>query len=303
MSVQERSFGSDFKKFFGRGLAILLPSVLTLLILWHLFMFVYSNVGKPINRGVQLIVLEVTPRIVPDERLPGWFTPGREDLERHAAWRERNDLRPLEGAALRREVRKRQLNRFWSQHWYLEATGLFVAILLIYLVGLLLGNFLGRRMYSRLEAMLSRVPGFKQLYPHMKQLVDLIMGERPMAFNRAVLVQYSREGLWTVGLVTGNSMQYIRDEAGGECLSVFVPSTPTPFTGFTITVRKDEAVELPITIDQAIRFIITGGALTPDEQRVMGRDVALPDARTGRFEREVRPAETEGGDAPGDRRE
>jgi uncharacterized membrane protein len=134
----------------------------------------------------------------------------------------------------------------------------------------LLGGYVGRRLYTRLESLISRIPGFKQVYPHVKQLVDLIMGDRPTSFKRAVLVQYPRRGIWTVGLLTGSSMKDIHQAAETECVSIFIPSTPTPFTGFTITVPRNEIIDLPITIDEAIRFFITGGALVPEKQLPTG---------------------------------
>jgi len=131
---------------------------------------------------------------------------------------------------------------------------------------MLLGGLIGRRLYARVEKLLARVPGFKQVYPHVKQVTEMIIGDRPLAFNRVVLVEYPRKGIWTVGLVTGDSMRTIREAAGADTLSVFIPSTPTPFTGFTITVLKDEVVDLPVQVDAAVRFLITGGVLVPDRE-------------------------------------
>lgn len=261
-----RTFGQDFKQFFGRGLAILLPSVLTLWILWQLALFVYSNVGEPINRSVRLVIIEVTPRVVSDERLPSWFRVSREEIE---AARQRPEFRSTARATddrVRRYVRSEKLRDFWNDHWYLEMTGLLVAIVLIYFVGVFLGGLIGRRIYTRLEKLFSRVPGFKQVYPHVKQVTEMVLGERPIAFNRVVLVQYPRKGIYTVGLVTGSSMRSIRSEVGSDVVSIFVPSTPTPFTGFTITVPKDEVIDLPVKVEEAIRFFITGGVLVPDKE-------------------------------------
>ncbi len=277
---RKRGFWSDFRKFFGRGLAILLPSILTLWILWTLFRFVYQNVGEPINAGIRLVIIEVVPKVAgageaaPDGtrriRVPDWYVVRESQIVNYLRHqRERGANIPREGesgyaAAFDRgrgELRREQFGDWWNSHWYLEATGLFVAIILIYLAGLLLGNLLGRKIYTALERWLAKIPGFKQVYPHVKQVVDLIMGERAMAFNKAVLVQYPRKGIWTVGLLTGDSLKTVADQAGGPVVSVFIPSTPTPFTGFTINVPKDDAIDLPITIDQAIRFIITAGVL------------------------------------------
>jgi len=115
-----------------------------------------------------------------------------------------------------------------------------------------------------LERLWSQVPGFKQIYPHVKQVVEMIMGEKRVAFSKAVLIQYPRKGIWTVGLVTGHSLSVVREHIGKETYSIFISSTPAPFTGFTITMPVEETIELPISIDQAMRFIITAGVLSDD---------------------------------------
>jgi len=261
-----RTFMGDFKQFFGRGLAIVLPSVLTLWILFYLIVFLYNNVGRPINQGVRVAVIEVMPRIVDNEDLPAWFKVTPEEVE---LVRERSDVRGIAEMSeekVRQIVRRERFRETWNQYFMLEASGLFIAIGLFYFAGLLLVGFIGRRVYGKIEAFLKRIPVFKQIYPHVKQVTEMILGEKPLAFNRVVLVEYPRKGIWTVGLVTGGSMRSIREQAGVDTLSVFIPSTPTPFTGFTITVAKSEAVDLPIGVEEAVRFFITGGVLVPDRE-------------------------------------
>lgn len=262
------TFSSDFRRFFGRGLAVLLPSVLTLWLLWTAFVFVFNNVAEPINRGIRAVVLEVAPLVVPaDEgRQPQWFRITSEERETYLA--ARPALRGAPDHRADREIRSAKFRQFWEAHWYLSASGLIVAIALIYLAGVLLGGLIGRRMYARLEALISRIPGFKQVYPHVKQLVDLIIGDKPMAFKRVVLVQYPREGIWTLGLVTSPSLKAVTDPARGPCVAIFIPSTPTPFTGFTITVPERDVIDVPMSIDEAIRFVLTGGVLIPPHQRI-----------------------------------
>jgi uncharacterized membrane protein len=119
--------------------------------------------------------------------------------------------------------------------------------------------------YAAIEAFLSRLPGFKQVYPHMKQLVNLVIGERTIAFKRVVLVEYPRKGVWSMGLVTSPSMRAVTEQAGEPAVAVFVPSTPT-FTGVTISVPESDVIDLPISIDEAVRFVLTGGVLIPEGQ-------------------------------------
>lgn len=276
---EHHTFTGDFRRFFGRGLAILLPSVLTLWLLFQAFGFVFDTVAAPINAGIRSSILWVTPRVVEEDQLPTWFRVTQADLDQYQRHLSVAPLvTPMDEAELRSEVRRLKFKRVWSANWYLEATGLIAAIVLIYLSGLLLGNFLGRRLYLRVEGLIARIPGFKQVYPHVKQVVDLVMGEQKLAFSRVVLVEYPRNGLWTVGLVTSNSLPSIAAAAGGPVLSVFIPTSPTPFTGFTINVRREDVIDLPVAIDEAIRFVITAGVLAgrDEEQPMATMDASAP---------------------------
>jgi uncharacterized membrane protein len=262
------TFASDFRRFFGRGLAVLLPSILTLWLLWTAFVFVFNNVAAPINRGLRWIVIETTPFVVAPEpeKHPGWFRVTEPEREQFLLTTEGQAFRGATPRRVEREIRFIKFRKFWSSHWYLEGAGFLVAITLIYLAGLLLGGYFGRKLYGRIEYAISRVPGFKQVYPHVKQLVELIIGDKPMAFKRVVLVEYPRKGIWTLGLVTSNSMQAAVDSAGGPCLAVFIPSTPTPFTGFTLNIPERDVIDVPISVDEALRFVLTGGVLVPERQ-------------------------------------
>ncbi|MFG0286195.1 MAG: DUF502 domain-containing protein [Phycisphaerales bacterium JB039] len=291
------TFTGDFKRFFGRGLAVLLPSILTIWILVQAFIFVFNTIAEPINTGIRLAVIQaadVAPWLIPDgTAVAGALEVTDAELEQFRATQSQESRRfrspggEFDTDRARTYLRRLQFSEFWSSHWYLAGTGLVVAIILIYLAGVLLGGLIGRRVYARVEKLIARIPGFKQVYPHVKQLVDLVMGERPIAFNRVVLVEYPREGLWTVGFVTGSSLSQARKAAGGEVLSVFIPSTPAPFTGFTITVRARDAIDLPLSIDEAIRFIITGGALVP------GKDTAPAGVTAERVRQALQSVETD----------
>ena len=151
---------------------------------------------------------------------------------------------------------------------------ILLAVLAVYVAGRLLGGFLGRRVQRRIEDVITTVPIFKQVYPYVKQVVDFIFSDdKPIKFNRVVVVQYPRPGIWSVGLVTGSTMKSIQDESG-DAVTIFIPSSPTPFTGYTITVPKTDVRELPISIDEALRFTISGGVLVPPHEALPATDGA-----------------------------
>ncbi|HZW09913.1 MAG TPA: DUF502 domain-containing protein [Phycisphaerales bacterium] len=262
--AEQKTFMDDFKRFFGRGLGILLPSVLTLWILWQLLLFLNNNIGEPINRAVRIAIIEIYPRTVDADRLPAWFRVTDAEV---AEARARESIRrapELPDDRLRTLLRREKLREIWREHWYLQGAGLVLAIVIVYFAGRFLGGYLGRRIYEALERFMARVPGFKQVYPHVKQLVQMVIGEKPMAFNRVVMVEYPSAGIWTIGLVTGPSLRSISRHAGVEVVTVFIPTTPTPFTGFAINVPISAVIDLPMSIEEALRFILTGGVLVPE---------------------------------------
>ncbi|MEZ6319296.1 MAG: DUF502 domain-containing protein [Phycisphaerales bacterium] len=257
-----RSFTADFKRFFGRGVAILLPSILTLWLLWQACTFVFTNVAVPINRVIRIGVIEVV-ELFPEEARPTWYTVTPEQVEARQAARQQQQLQAISAAQAATNIRRDRFRVFWEGHWYLEMTGLLIAIILLYLAGLLLSNFVGRSIYVRVERLIARIPGFKQIYPHVKQVVELVLGEKKMAFSKVVLVEYPSKDIWTIGFLTGESVRQIDDSAGEHVSTVFIPTSPTPFTGFTINVPRTRIRELDMTMEEALRFVITAGVLTP----------------------------------------
>lgn len=270
-----RTFYSDFRLFFLRGLAIALPTVITVGLLFWAYTFLNNNIASPINGAVRWSVLRVMPQVVPEASHPEWYTVTKEQMEEFATQRRREGLRQWtdasaiakDPAALAR-IRANNLEDLWSRHWYLHGIGFVVALTLVYLTGVLLGNYLGRRTYQAFERLMVRLPVIKQVYPNVKQITDFMLGsdDTSLPKGRVCLVEYPRRGIWTVGLMTGETMKTIEKIAGTQCVTVFIPSSPTPFTGYTITVPVKEVYELPISFDEAIRFVVSGGVLVPGRQ-------------------------------------
>jgi uncharacterized membrane protein len=264
MSESRRTFTSDFKLWFLRGLVVLLPSVLTLWIVVKAYQFVDTAIAEPINRGVRAAML-YGGRVW--EPLDRGFAPAADavqvELDKLPP-AERKD--PRKEAQVRARLRAARIGDWWADRWYMDLIGLFVAIVAVYVAGRLLGGFVGRRIYRGIERFIATLPIFKQVYPYVKQVVDfLFASDRPIKFNRVVVVEYPRKGIWSVGFLTGSTMRSIAETAG-DSVTVFVPSSPTPFTGYTITVLRTEVRELPITVEEAVRFAVSGGVLIPDHQ-------------------------------------
>ena len=267
---QSRTFAADFKRFFGRGLGVLLPSVLTLWILVKAYQFVDLAIAQPINGGIRAGVAEGAEHW---PTLGSPFLPTEEQVDEIVTQRQASKKGSDEPAVVRRELTRTAVAEWWNRYSLaLDWIGILVAVLSVYFAGRLLGGFLGRRVQKQFERVITSVPLFKQIYPYVKQVVDFLFSDdKPIKFNRVVVVEYPRKGVWAVGLVTGGTMRSIEHESG-DALTIFIPSSPTPFTGYTITVPRDEVRELPISIDEALRFTISGGVLIPPHETLPDRD-------------------------------
>jgi uncharacterized membrane protein len=166
-----------------------------------------------------------------------------------------------------------------------------LVVIAVYLFGRFVGSYIGRVFWRLVERMLTRTPLIRQIYPSLKQVTDFLFSETKLDFSRVVAVEYPRKGMWSLGLVTGSGLRGIREATGSEMVTVFIPSSPTPVTGYTITVSRHEIIDLPLTIDEALRYTISGGVVTPlnqlprEERTVAGRLPASKTERQGETER------------------
>ncbi|MGM0489494.1 MAG: DUF502 domain-containing protein [Planctomycetota bacterium] len=138
---------------------------------------------------------------------------------------------------------------------------------LLYLLGRFIAAGVGRIVVANVEALIHRLPVVRNVYSSVKQVTDFIFSEREIEFNRVVAVQYPSKGIWSLGFVTGESMLDIRSAVNEPVVSVLMPTSPMPVTGFTITVCKSETIDLDITVDQAIQFTVSCGVVVPLQQQ------------------------------------
>ena len=155
--------------------------------------------------------------------------------------------------------------RYLKRHLVIPA---FMAIFLavMYIVGKLLAAGIGRFFWHQIESLINRLPIIRNVYSSVKQVTDFAFSESEIQFTRVVAVEYPRKGLWSIGFVTGESLLDIRRAAGEPVLSILMPTSPMPATGFTISVPKSETIDLDLTIDQAIQFCVSCGVVVPDHQ-------------------------------------
>lgn len=156
---------------------------------------------------------------------------------------------------------------------------LSVFVVVLFLLGRLMAAGMGRFFVHRFERGIHRLPLVRTVYSSVKQVSDFVLTEREIEYTRVVALEYPRKGVWSLGFVTGESMLDIRAAANEPILSVLMPTSPMPVTGFTITVRKSETIDLNITIDQAFQFIVSCGVVVPPQQlqQMQATAEALPE--------------------------
>ena len=226
-----------------------------------------DNIARPINVGVRRSIVMWAQWPVPTEEQ---ILQRQQLIESDpklaglkAAWQSAPNRRQW----IRNQTRSVLLNDWWKRYAVpLDLIGLLIAVVLIYTVGRLVGSFIGHKLYRRGELLLQKIP----LYSSVRQVTDVLLGgsQDKIRFSRVVAVEYPRRGVWSVGLVTGDTMRTISEKVNQACLTVFVPSSPTPFTGYVITVPKDDTIDLQISIDEALRFTISGGVIIPAPQQL-----------------------------------
>ncbi|WZU43482.1 DUF502 domain-containing protein [Stieleria varia] len=144
---------------------------------------------------------------------------------------------------------------------------LIVFLTVLYFLGRLFTFGLGRWFFRAFDAAVLRIPIVNKVYGGVKQVTDFAFSEREIEFNRVVAIEYPSAGIWSLGFVTGNSIRQIAEATGEPMLSVLMPTSPMPMTGFTVTVKRSEAIDVDMTIDEAIQFIVSCGVVVPLDQR------------------------------------
>ena len=148
---------------------------------------------------------------------------------------------------------------------HIPGFGVLLTLVVLLSIGAIASNFVGRKLVSWGDALITRIPVVRSIYSSVKQVSDTVFSDSGNAFRTAVLVQWPREGVWTVAFITGSPAgevaRYLRD----EYVSVFVPTTPNPTGGYFVMMRKSDCIELDMSIDAALKYIVSMGVVTPPD--------------------------------------
>ena len=144
--------------------------------------------------------------------------------------------------------------------------GTILTLLVVFITGLLTANIIGQKLVSFWEGVLWRIPVVKSIYWGIKQVSDTLFSSQGVAFRKALLVQYPREGSWTIAFMTGQPGGDVINHLKGEYISVYVPTTPNPTSGFFLMMPKSDVIELDMNVDTALKYIISMGVVTPNNE-------------------------------------
>ena len=283
--VARQRFTDDFRRFFLRGLGALVPTLLTFAIVVWAFRLINENVGYYITDGLlqlcRMVREEPAPGFVDVEVDPlrygtpmnSWDANGHRltiehmIVENHKRLQEKKlsltNPRIIEDATAARSLALWQIA---FAKYRLHLLGFALAIILVYFTGFFLASFIGRASWRGAERLLLRIPLIRAIYPNVKQVTDFLLTDRTVEFSGVVAVQYPRKGMWSVGLSTGGPMKRLQAKVEDELVTVFIPSSPTPVTGYVVQVSREDVIELNMTIDEALRFTISGGVIKPDAE-------------------------------------
>jgi uncharacterized membrane protein len=141
--------------------------------------------------------------------------------------------------------------------------GLVLAIVLIMITGILVKNYIGRRVVDFGEYILSGIPLVRPVYVAVKQVIQAMFGDTPYAFKRAILVEYPRKDVWAIAFVTGKTCGEIEEKIEKKTINVFLPTTPNPTSGFYLVIPEEDTISLDITVEDAFKLLISGGVVEP----------------------------------------
>jgi len=281
-SASKRRPLDPFRRAVIRGLGVLLPPLLTIVIFVWIGNTVANYVLGPMESGARrILVAHYQNRILPEDSIPvEQLTDGRAQLDgvlyqqtadgRFVPAEDyayvKNAIRPLPVPEKANEIYGDFVDRKFLQPHVVIPLFLCVFLLVLYLLGRFLAAGVGRFFWMQFERIINRLPVIRNVYSSVKQVTDFLFSEREIEYTRVVAIEYPRKGIWTIAMVTGDSLLDISCAANEPVLSVLVPTSPMPFTGFTVTVKKSETIDLNITIEQAFQFIVSCGVVVPSAQ-------------------------------------
>ncbi|NNE01466.1 MAG: DUF502 domain-containing protein [Pirellulaceae bacterium] len=289
--ISDASKPGGFRRAILRGLGVVMPPLLTIVVLLWAWNTIESYLLKPIESRVRHAIVwtveesyssrpEGATKYDGQRWLDGFVVEGRrfipdptgrrffpEDVKRLVD--EKSDYWGPDATS------PATANAYWHRYveyrfmprWIVVPVFLILFTTMLYFLGRMFTFGLGRWFVHAFDRGVLRIPVVNKVYGSVKQVTDFAFSEREIEFNRVVAIQYPSQGIWSLGFVTGSSMREIAEATGEEMLSVLMPTSPMPMTGFTVTVKRSDAIDLNLTVDEAIQFVVSCGVVVPPQQR------------------------------------
>ncbi|MBL1320493.1 MAG: DUF502 domain-containing protein [Methylophaga sp.] len=151
--------------------------------------------------------------------------------------------------------------------FHLPGLGVVLAVILVLATGMIVANLLGRRIVAAWESLLARIPLVRTLYAGIKQIMEAVLATDAKSFSKVILIEYPRKGLWGLAFMTSDDLGEVQVKAGADLISVFVPTTPNPTSGFVIMLPKEDVIELEMSVEDGLKMIISMGVVVPPWQK------------------------------------
>lgn len=269
------------------GMAIVMPPLLTIV----LFIWAWNTIDDYVLAPVERVARNLIAGRITDafDKVPSEVRPGDQKARDGRVYEFEYQGQPYVQLLQGQWVNKRQFDEFqqlkdryeavpantqafyhryvevrYLSRWRVIPLFLTLFILVLYALGKFMAFGAGRFLWLWIENLVRRLPIIRNVYSSVKQVTDLLFGEhQEIKYSRVVAVEYPRAGTWAIAFVTGEGFVDIRAACGEPVLSLLIPTSPMPATGFAIIVRKSETIDLNITIDQALQFIVSCGVVAP----------------------------------------
>lgn len=147
--------------------------------------------------------------------------------------------------------------------FFIPGIGIVLGIIIFFIAGFIASHFLGKRIVPALERWFLKLPGVRQIYPPAKQIVTFLFSKENAAFKQVVLAQYPSKGIWSVGFITNEGFKEANEKTKEDLLHVFIPFTPSPWSGFLVLIDKKDIRFLDMSVEDGMKLIISGGILKP----------------------------------------
>jgi uncharacterized membrane protein len=147
---------------------------------------------------------------------------------------------------------------------HIPGLGVLLTLVIVFLTGVFAANIIGQRLVVFWEGLLLRIPVVNSIYNGVKQVSDTLFSPTGQAFRKALLVQWPREGMWTIAFLTGTPGRDVTQHLSGDYLSIYVPTTPNPTGGYFVIVKRSDVIELDMSVDAALKYIVSMGVVSPN---------------------------------------